>query len=275
MNFRAIKRDSLELLCRNFGQATVVFGLTIICSAVCFFIFQAGVAFGTLGRDFILDSSPLEVFRNILGADTSDSRKIILPLVAASIFSLFSITQLRQGITRWHYILAVHGSAKMSHIFHFFAHGYFRALWFEIIKVFRLGIAVFLCFLPSALSLGIGLRFTLDADQVNPLGAQIFTFLALVLGLLGGILYMILSIRLFLARFIFVSDQETSPAEAFRKSNQIMNGKSASRIETELSLVGWYALCLLLLPVSFVIPLRSICLANFAREILSENKKSL
>ena len=286
LNFRAIKRDSLDLLRHNFGRATVTLAISVVCSAACLLIFQAGVAFSVQGADasepreivatmLSADTSDSrEIVMTMLSADTSDSREIFLPLLAASGFALLVVTPIRLGITRWHYILAVRGSAKISHMFYFCFRRYFPAVWFEMMRILRLGMAGFLCFLPAALSLGQGIRFSLDADRVNPIGGQALTLLGLVLGLLGGIMFLIITLRLFLARYLFASGQETKPLKCFNISGKMMRGEISNRIETELSLIGWYALCLLLLPISFVMPLRSICLANCAREILAAKRHS-
>ena len=126
-----------------------------------------------------------------------------------------------------------------------------------------------LCFLPTLLVYPLAYVYLKDTKQYSDvLMATCLMFMAMIL--LGVGLYAFLRViqRYFLVPYLMASDENLKAGEALRASKAAMAGKSARVLHFQFTFLGWFFLCIFVLPLIYVIPYFRQACAEYARTLL-------
>lgn len=185
---------------------------------------------------------------------TDDTVLCGINLFSAFIFLLSAFgfySSVRLGIKR--YLLKKAQKKKPSSgdiFFYFKPKKYFSSLFYSsAIFMIKLSILVF-CLIPSAVCL-----FTVDRfsrQGVSALVCLSLTVTAVFLGINGCYFYSVFNSSFFLCDYFFIDGSYLSFRHLIACSQRGMNGKNILLTRLKMSFVGWFVLCLLILPVPYV-----------------------
>ena len=193
----------------------------------------------------------------------------------SALCNIFLSTPLALGIQRWVWRLTGGADDSLRTVFYAFGAGenYRRALCFSLHYNLRL-YAVRLTFLPALFlnskNLSEGLTFSAPDGVESFLSAG-----AALLQMAGMFLYLFLALRYFLAPYLLAGDDRLSPVEALRLSFKIMRKRVGRLLGFSLGFIGWILLCMLILPILYVLPLIWISSGIYARYLISDYNQSL
>lgn len=192
--------------------------------------------------------------------------------LAIAALSLLILLPLCQGIIRWYYRRTGGENDGVADIFYYFesARSYGKAFWLHV----RIGLRIFFWGLLLLLPLAGGTALLWLA--MNGLRGELPNVVWLVAGVLGvvwailaTVLGAIVSLRYLLAPYLIAQHPDWKIRRAIKQSARLMKGHKGSLLVFGLSFIGWWVLCLLILPVFFVVPYQSAAYALYARYLIS------
>ncbi len=127
----------------------------------------------------------------------------------------------------------------------------------------------FLCFFPSvALLYG---TYALSEEELS-LRVTIVSLLGVaVLTVAGGVCYSALTSGLFLCDCLFVKEKRITMGEIFELSQKMMKSNGKKLTALRFSFIGWFLLCLLVVPVWYVYPYYRQTMAVLANDIMKNS----
>ena len=244
-----IRKNAAAVIKKILPQCTAVTGIFCLFSLL-------GVFFGQLFSLFFPASIRTEII-----------------LALSAIFNIFLVTPLTLGIQRWAWRLTGGADDSLRTILYAFGdgEGYRRALGFSLRYNLRL-YALQLAGLPALLleKWDASSSTTGVLSDVWGTAAPVLSAAAALLELIGGIFCLWLTLRYFLAPYLLSNDETLSPAQALRLSFKMMSRRAGGLLGFFLSFIGWGLLCLLVLPVMYVLPLIWISGAIYARYLIAD-----
>lgn len=268
MNPEKTIRDQAKCILRNNNRFTAVCVFMTFLVALLFVIYTAS-AIDTLVA--FVSEQLSNGLQNLFGlsslfdleADDSSGSVALLLIIAGLIF----ISPLLTGMIRYFYKLAKNGEADYSETFYYFGKKYFRALSVNLSILARVFWRVILCMLPSSILFTITNVTELANDMpvlaaiINLLGASAF---------FGGILLSFkFSVKYFLCIFLFIEDENASIRDIIMRSASSMTRFAGSVNKLFFSLSGWIILCVLVIPMIFVLPYILLCMSVSAKWIIA------
>ncbi|MDF2566774.1 MAG: hypothetical protein K0R90_230 [Oscillospiraceae bacterium] len=157
------------------------------------------------------------------------------------------------GIIKFFYDIIQGDQAKVCTIFKFFSPKLFlKTIYFKINIFIRLFFWAIAINVPAILSF-MAVRFAFDSNG-GYFDATILFLTLLMLGLIlvCGLILFYVSLRYFLADYLFIEDPGQKIHKIIKTSVVAMKQNKAEIFKLCFSFVIWYLLCLLVLPVIFV-----------------------
>lgn len=196
------------------------------------------------------------------------SPAVLLAELTAALLLLFLWQPLYLGVQRWFWRLSGGADDTVGGVFHYFGSGrlYGRAVRFQLSLLLRILLTALVAFAPAILTYVLTLPGFYAAIGVRaPVVIADLWSLPSGLAALGLIAFIPWALRYFLAAYLFINDPELSPWQAVSLSARVTRGSRAAYLGLLLSFIGWLLLCLLALPVLFVLPYMTAAGAVFAR----------
>ena len=141
-----------------------------------------------------------------------------------------------------------------------------RAVCFRFFLFLRILLAGLVCFAPAILSyILVSPEFYAALGLQTPIALADLWSLPGIFGALGLVAFVPWMLRYYLAAYLLINDPELSPWQALTLSCKVSRGSRAVYLGLLLTFIGWALLCLLALPVFFVLPYLMTALPVFAR----------
>ena len=197
-----------------------------------------------LYRDFVL---PLFSFREVIFSVTAEFFGALVFLLTS--FGFYS--SVRLGTKRYLLKKAQKKSPRVNDIFFYFTpKRYFSAFFYSVKTVLvKLSLLLF-CTAPSSLCFFSVERFS--RQGVSALVCLSLSVTAVCLLVNGVVFYSLLYSSFFLCDYYFIEGTCLNFRHLLSCSQKSMYGKNSLLTRLKLSFAGWFALCLLLLPVPYV-----------------------
>lgn len=261
---RKIKTDAKTALCNNWGKAICIM-LVFLAVWVLFALLESviSVALGlqSFQQMFALEGLPPEHL---------NTTQMLLS-VAMLVLSFLVLAPLTTGMIQWYYRLTEGESEEISTIFSMFSTAkiYFKTLWLHLNLTVRVLCWTVLLTGPGALISWWGLR-TLGR-VTNDMGKALAVtgmFSGLVLLVLGIIFLLILSTKYLLALFLYVESPDVKISAAICASRHYTRGHRLELFAFFVSFLPWYLLCIILVPLLYVVPYLSCSMALYSRYLI-------
>ncbi len=191
------------------------------------------------------------------------------------LFRLFFFLPLTLGQCLWHFNNAEGNQTnEMSVLFAPYSSpkSLFKTVWFLFNIEVRRTLWAFAFFIPLTITLFpivliIMTAQLFDSDTIV-LAIVLFTTAYVIVFL---ILYSIFIMRYLLAPYLIISNPYLSARQAIKLSIKIMKGRETEAFWFHLSFIGWFLLCIFILPVFYVLPLFFNSRAHYARRLIEES----
>lgn len=208
----------------------------------------------------------------------------LLGMLLCSVASFLFTSPLSVGLIRYFWNFVSGNSAKVEQIFFYFSSGkkYLRALFFNIRLTFLKIMWGILCLGPGfalyaygLYSSGVDISLILNGSNISvndPMSLTVLSAGSLLLTA-GGIIYLFLITRYFLANYIFVSDDEISAKNAITVAVKMAKGRVWQYICLYLSFIGWLLLSILTCGILllFTVPYMYVTVALYAKTVIDIN----
>ena len=263
-----VKSNTRRVLGQNFMKALIVV-LILVCVLFLFSLFMliANTVASAFGYLEILGNW------NYLLSPAIVSLTLLLQLI------LFS--PLLIGTAKWFYRLVGSESVDIIDLFDFFAglKNYFGSVWMEINLFLRSFFYTFLfTVLPIAL-IGSGIDLFHGFWSPDPIPSSVATVAGGMLTIAGSILLALTGIfswiflkRYSLSRYIY-AEGGCTVRRAVKQSVYFMRGRKAELFLFDLSYLGWFLSCILIIPAFFVVPYYMSAKALYARVIIEYGQR--
>lgn len=260
------KKVSADCLRNNWGKAIAV--LMVVCASFIFVILTEQLARMLLN----IPASVLDMQSEKLGKMVPNTSLGSLIITAASSVLFILITYpFFLGQLSWHYRNIMGTENGISPVLFSFssAKEYFKTIWFFInINLRRLlWAAVF--FLPYFAVYFVDKFFIEKGDFIYKDAVQLsVNLLSIIVFSLSLLLYLIFNMRYFLAAYLLVSDPSLSVGKTIRHSTKLMKGYKAEAFWFVMSFLGWFLLCIFIIPVIYVYPFFANARAHYMRNLV-------
>ena len=257
---RQIKHNARKALAGAWGKSiTVLFILAVIIALFTQFeavVYQViawmGVQSPILGRLTV----------GSVAIDVSAFSLIVTAL--GTIFGFFLMIPLMMGLVRWYYRLSDGVQEDVTAVFHYFSNvrQLLRcwAIAFLLSFLFLFWMSLFVA--PGAITLFLSVDLSAGArDSLDNVASTFGLIVGLALLAVGIVCLSILLQRYKLAPYLLVVHPDWPILRCIRMSVRTMKGHMGEAWMLHLSFFPWFALCLLAIPILFVIP---YCLQSHA-----------
>ena len=261
-----IKREARGLLANNWSRALGALCIYLMVLALFMQISQ-------LVTDLIRQYGPtagtthtLNSFADYYSYFTSMDAflNIGVAVMLAAFFFLLS-SPLSLGITYWYRKLSLLEGLQVGQIFHYYQSNelFFGAVIFQGLHTLaRLGIAV-AAFLPAV----ICFSFAYSS------GSTVLVVLGIILAVVGLFGYGVVSLRFFFAKYLYCGEYGYGAMDCLRYSAKYMKKHVGSVLSVIVSFAGWFASCVFILPLAYVVPFYSASMAACAQDIIDEHMR--
>lgn len=187
----------------------------------------------------------------------------------SSVFYLLVVFPLAFGVLRWFWLVTGGSDPDVNDIFYYFSSSklYFKTVGISFGVIWRIIVAAVLCFLPS-----IVCNQLLRPEIYNYFGYAMPIWLSGLFPLVSLlIIWGFASFALWVARYaltyvVIFKRLELSVNKTIKESVRVAHGQRLRYIGFLLSFFGWIALCLLVLPIIFVLPFMLAAFCIYGRE---------
>ncbi|HCC35839.1 MAG TPA: hypothetical protein DEQ02_09525 [Ruminococcaceae bacterium] len=171
------------------------------------------------------------------------------------------------GIKRYFWGVTAGGPETAGTAFDFFASFkmYFRAVRMELYIFARILLRAIILLIPGTALIWLS-AYAGDYQVL----ALLFGYLAYI----GAAAVMIPeALKYYMAGYILANDDEISPSGAIKKSIKMTKGTKGSYFILMLSFIGWWLLCIFILPMMYVMPYTGAANAHYAHYVMREYAK--
>lgn len=185
------------------------------------------------------------------------------------LFGVYS--SVRLGTKRYLFRKAVKKKPQARDLFFYFTPKNYFLSFFYSFKIAIIKLCLFLfCLFPSAVCFFMVERFS--RQGVSALVCISLTVTAFCLLVNGAVFYSLFNSSLFLCDYYFIDGAYVSFRHLVSCSQRDMRGKNTLLTRMKMSFVGWFAFCLVLLPVPYVWGYYNQSLAVAAAEFMKEKR---
>lgn len=268
-----IKNNSKEALKGNWGSAfaflMIIFGL--------FASFQ--LLEGAISMIFGYKTQPNTNF-NIYDLPSLITKpNFFIPLISSITFALLQFlvfVPVMFGYYSWFFCIAEGKALETVQIFHFLSslRLFIKTIWMAINLTLRMLCWSILMLFPGILSVVISSQISYNYQLSSKPNAMLISTLLSIFGILmiitGTIFLAFILQKYFLAKYIFIQDNNKKVNECIKFSILMMKGHKKDILYFKLSFIGW----ILLIPVTlfvgslYVLPFQSTAFAAYARYII-------
>ena len=191
-----------------------------------------------------------------------------------AVLGFLVLTPLKLGVTNWLYQLTGGQPREISSLFFFFDSPclFFKSLFLRLGIAVRMFFWAVLCLSPGVVFTGIGDYLARpDASAADHALAAAGITLGSILLLLGFAALWICSFRYFLAGYLLCADPDLGVGTVIRLSVRGTRGRLSKLAQFQLSFLGWYLLCFLVLPLLYVAPYTGASMAIYARYLIERD----
>ena len=218
-------------------------------------------------------------YRQVFGIPQEDSRGLLsmsLPsLIISAVFSVLMVlfTQpLNMGQKEWYWQLSGHQEVHVGDVFGWFGslRLYLKSLWLWLnIYVRYLLWAVAFCAVPYAMVYvsAYGL-FRHSTQPVLLATGMLLMILGLLLLFAAIFLLVYILMRYMLASYLMVEDNTRKVGAVIRDSVRYSRNYRGEMFRFYLSFIPWAMLCILIVPLFYVVPYFNASLSVFARHLI-------
>ncbi len=187
-------------------------------------------------------------------------------------------TPLQQGVLRWYYRRTGGEDDGVSAVFYYFetAKDYFKSFWLY----FQIGLRMLLWEILLAIPLLAGGGVLVYAmrgldGELPPVVKLAAGILAVIWVTIMAILSVMISLRYMLAPYILAEHPEIKVRKAIKQGVRLVKGYKGSLFVFGLSFIGWYLLCIFIVPAFFVLPYVAASFAMYARYLIARGEMEL
>jgi len=268
-----IKKNARRALSGFWGQAIAIALLVIGCQLLLLIAETLLMHFLDVPTYIDVNGTPDNPFDDMPNISPAS----FLLLGGGWLLSLLIGMPLTYGVRRWFYIRSGGHHLDFGDVFFYFEslRSYLKCLWIELCTGLRrlLWCAAFL--LPGITCTLLGkwaVRFaSTDGERMLADG---LTISGMIIWICGGILLIIFLQRYALTRYVFFEYRDIAAGQAIQLS---IIGSRRYRIQMSifcLSFAGWFLLCLLGIPLLFVLPYFLMAHSIYARLLIHESDLS-
>ncbi len=284
---KSIKNTSKAQLTQNWSKAYAAMAILLMAS-LCIYLAEQLVntllsEYGLIKTSVFADNS----FDNIADFFNSVTKFVLskeflnAQLITAFFIVLrfLIIAPVELGHTKWYYSVVKGSKTYLSKLFFYYQSNssYIYLLVFKFGQyIRRIGYGI-LSFAATAASLSLSLyQFSLySASGVDSDRNKAFLYLVVTvfMFILGLVMYLLLMLKFFLAKYLFVGINDFNSGvkkvnSCFSRSKEMMNGQSGKVISLAISFIPALLTCVLLLPILYVYPYIRTSFAAQARSII-------
>lgn len=269
---KGIKREARGLLANNWSRA--LGGLCIYLMVLVLFVQVTQLVTALLGEYGTgwTSSKKLNGFADYFEFYTSGDMGVnmLIMLALAAFFFLLS-APLSLGITYWYRKLSLLEGLQVGQIFHFYQSNqkFIDAVIFQALHTaFRLGFAL-ISFLPSVVCFAFSYGAGKSAEGGS--GSTLLLILGIGLAVAGLFVYGALSLNFFFAKYLYCGEYGYGPMDCLRYSAMYMKRHIGHVLGVIVSFAGWFASCIFILPLAYVVPFYNASMAACAQDIIDEH----
>ncbi|MBC5787456.1 DUF975 family protein [Clostridium facile] len=200
----------------------------------------------------------------------------LITLLIVGIVSLFLVSPIWFGSIKWAYAVASGENSPIALVFYFYtsAKRYFHSIGIILSVFFRMLGYLIVSLLPACAMYSLAWFY----QSSGYYSAYIywvmlgFTWLLLFTGL---IFFIYVCSKYYLVGFLFVEDSSLKIAQMIRLSSCMMKGERFQLIMLLICMVPLLVLCVIFIPIIFVIPYLSVELALFAKYQIEHAKREV
>ena len=184
-----------------------------------------------------------------------------------TVFYFLIVSPLKLGCVGWYQSLAQVGSLQVGQVFYYYHSNdrFTEAIIFELNRIGRHVLFGGLSLAPSIVCFGLAISRTADPGYTGSVAGLVAAGCLLLVA--GFIIYMLIVLRFFLAKYLYVSERRYSIGECFKLSVRCMRGCTGQMLGVRLSFGPQFLLCLLVVPAAFIIPMFNTTMAACAQDI--------
>lgn len=276
-NAKAIKKTSRMLLSGNWSRAFACLCF-ILFASLCFFLLwelllQIFINVGMIGSDGEIRL----MMDNLVGSlMLQGGSLIIIVTLGFLLFRFLLVSPLELGETMWYFSLATGSELHLGQMFSLYAgnDNFLSALLFKVGLAIRKLFFAVITLAPSAVAFGLAIAktrsFAQSRVQAEESDALLLYALGAVLLIAGLILFVAILLRYFLAEYLFVQDPDSKASFHFSTSRRMMKGSTGRVVALFISFIPGLLLCLLIVPVMYVVPVMRASFAVLASDIMNE-----
>lgn len=185
------------------------------------------------------------------------------------------------GCAGWFYRLVGDENTDVIDLFDHFSgiRRYFGSLWFQLNLAVRSFFYSFLFTAVPVAVLGMGYLLITGRWVSQDFSAPLSVLLGSMLMIAGTVLFIALGIfawvflkRYFLAPYLYAAG-DCSVRQAFKQSVYFMKGHKGELFLFDLSFIGWFLCCIVLVPILYVFPYYTSASALYARVLIERGQR--
>lgn len=181
------------------------------------------------------------------------------------------------GVGRWFWRITGGADDSLASVFYFYstAGRFKRSISYAINIFLRVTIVGIVFSVPLYVQSYLDLDNLSGISGLSSLLASGIGALSALLSNVGALIVVWLSTKYFVAQYIMFNDETLTPGEAILISAKVMKRRVFRTIGFFLGFFGWLILCLLILPIMYVIPLIMMSGVLYARYTIADYNASL
>ncbi|MEM1484825.1 DUF975 family protein [Oscillospiraceae bacterium PP1C4] len=251
--FKTLKVNAKRSLSGAWGRAIGIMLLAILPSILINALEYGIRAVAGIPEFMDLSSTPSVAFddkANVMLVST-----IISILITLLIFVV--VTPLSQGVVRWFYRRTGGENDGVTELFYYFetARDYFKSLGLYFIITLRMILWMILLCIPACVGGAVIYAMGLSGAEIPNTVSTISSILAIVWFIIVTILFMLISMRYFLAPYLLAEHPEMKVRQAIKQGIKMVRGHKGRLFLFNLSFILWWLPTvlglLLIIPVAF------------------------
>lgn len=276
LSAKGIKREAKGLLRNNWSRALAA--LCVMLFAIAMFAMLTQFIISVVATVMRFDASdkqtlPETVVELVTYSKTQEGRMGGIVTAIMSVFYIMIISPLNLGVINWYQSLALCGDLKLGQVFYYYRTNelFTDALKFEVMRLLRIGGVLAACFLPSSVCLGYSIGYLTGEEGIR--GDLVFplTIAGIALAGVGLIVGVLVIVRWFVARYLYVGGHGYGIQDCFRNSKRFMKNRIGDVVMLFVSCIPMWLSCIFVFPLFYVIPMTHTIFAAAAQDIIDEN----
>lgn len=200
---------------------------------------------------------------------TGNTKLLSLTVSVLMIFFIFNFCKcIELGFKRFFLKKAENYNASFKDILYFFKiKNYIRVFTYFVKKSIYKGFFFLICLFPFVVAVFL---FSNTLSGISFSAGCLIVLSSLLLLFNGLIYYKKISASLFLADYYYIKGEYVSFSHLIASSQNSMKNKANEFSKMRVSFIGWFALCIFIVPVFYVFGYYSQCMAVLAEKYIKE-----